>query len=121
MQVGGKDIGLLYTVRARIAIAKLTGKHEIADIMSLFKGNEEQQIDNLYKVARILNHEYELKRKLDKGASVDLNENQSILKREDLDTMLSVEFDELTDAVFRTLRGERTVEAVPSKKRTAKS
>jgi hypothetical protein len=109
------DIGFLFNVRARINIAQLTESKAIGDVGSLFDGEEEKVTDNLYKVARILNHEYELKKRRDQGKEVDLTENYSIIKKDDIIEMDNFEYNEFAARVFRTLRGERTVEATPKK------
>ena len=111
------DINFLFNVRARINIAQMTEKKVIEDIDSLLTnvGSEETYIDNIYKIARILNHEYEVKKRRDQGKEVDLTENYSIIKKDDLYEMDNTEFNAFTQQVFRCLRGERTVEATPKK------
>lgn len=109
------DINFLFNVRARINIAQLTESKAIDELGSLFDCEEEKSIDNLFKVARILNHEYELKKRIDQGKEVNLQENYAVFTKDDILEMDNVEFNEFSDKVFSVLRGERTVEATPKK------
>lgn len=120
MKIGSNEVGFLFNVRARINIAQMTGTKVISDVGTLFDGDEETTIKNLYKVAKVLNHEYELKKKQDAGVPVDPSENQAIIKLEDIYAMENTEFNELSEEVFATLRGERTVVAELKKKEKAK-
>ena len=87
MKIGGNEIGFLFNVRARINIAQLTETKSLDKIDDLFGGDEEKVVENVYKIARILNHEYEMKLRKDQGKSVDLTENYAIIKRDDLDEL----------------------------------
>lgn len=109
------DINFLFNVRARINIAQLTEKKSIDDLGSLFTGSEDATVDNIYKVARVLNHEYELKKRHDQGKEVDLTENYAVFTKDDILEMDNLEFVAFQDKVLRALRGERTVEAKPKK------
>jgi hypothetical protein len=122
MKVGDNEIGLLFNVRARINIAQLTGAKKIGDIGSLFEVPEDEEVENVYRIARALNHEYERKRKDEAGIEYDKNDNQAIIQLDDIYNMTNEEYNQFSEALIEVMKGERTVEAEPvkGKKRGAK-
>lgn len=115
MKIGGNEIGFLFNVRARINIAQLTETKSLDKIDDLFGGDEEKVVENVYKIARILNHEYEMKLRKDQGKSVDLTENYAIIKRDDLDELDNFEYNEFVGEIIKVLTNQRTVETEPKK------
>lgn len=122
MKVGDNKIGLLFNVRARINIAQLTDSKKLGDIASLFAVPEEDEVNNVYKIARALNHEYERKRKDEAGIEYDATENQAIIQLNDVMNMTNEEYNQFSEELIAVLKGERTVEAEPveGKKQEAK-
>lgn len=114
MKVGDNDIGFLFNVRARINIAQMTGSKKIVDIGELFDVPEDAEVENTYRIARILNHEYECARKAAAGIEFLANEDQAIIKLDDIYKLKNAEYNELQDALIGVLKGERTVEAEPA-------
>lgn len=115
MKVGDNEIGLLFNVRARINIAQLTETKKMGDIGSLFDVPEDVEVENVYKIARALNHEYERKRKDDAGIEYDKTENQAIIQLDDVYNMTNEEYNQFSEELINVLKGERTVEAEPVK------
>lgn len=115
MKVGDNEIGLLFNVRARINIAQLTDTKKLGDIASLFTVPEEDEVNNVYKIARALNHEYERKRKDEAGIEYDATENQAIIQLNDVMNMTNEEYNQFSEELIAVLKGERTVEAEPVK------
>lgn len=115
MKVGDNEIGLLFNVRARINIAQLTDTKKLGDIASLFAVPEEDEVNNVYKIARALNHEYERKRKDEAGIEYDAKENQAIIQLNDVMNMTNEEYNQFSEELIAVLKGERTVEAEPVK------
>lgn len=115
MKVGDNEIGFLFNVRARIDIAQLTGTKKMGDIGSLFEVPEDEEVVNVYRIARALNHEYERKRKDEAGIEYDKNENQAIIQLDDIYNMSNAEYNQFSAALIEVLKGERTVEAEPVK------
>ena len=115
MKVGDNEIGLLFNVRARINIAQLTETKKIGDIGSLFDVPEDVEVENVYRIARALNHEYERKRKDDAGIEYDKTENQAIIQLDDVYNMTNEEYNQFSEELINVLKGERTVEAEPVK------
>ena len=115
MKIGGNEIGFLFNVRARINIAQLTETKSLDKIDDLFGGDEEKVVENVYRIAKILNHEYEMKLRKDKGASVDLKEDYSIIKRDDLDELDNFEYNEFVSEIIKVLTNQRTVETESKK------
>ncbi len=115
MKVGDNEIGLLFNVRARINIAQLTESKKIGDIGSLFDVPEDVEVENVYRIARALNHEYERKRKDDAGIEYDKAENQAIIQLDDVYNMTNEEYNQFSEELINVLKGERTVEAEPVK------
>lgn len=115
MKVGDNEIGLLFNVRARINIAQLTETKKMGDIGSLFDVPEDVEVENVYRIARALNHEYERKRKDDAGIEYDKTENQAIIQLDDVYNMTNEEYNQFSDELINVLKGERTVEAEPVK------
>lgn len=115
MKVGDNEIGLLFNVRARINIAQLTDTKKLGDIASLFAVQEEDEVNNVYKIARALNHEYERKRKDEAGIEYDPKENQAILQLNDVMNMTNEAYNQFSEELIAVLKGERTVEAEPVK------
>lgn len=115
MKVGDNEIGLLFNVRARINIAQLTDTKKLGDIASLFAVPEEDEVNNVYKIARALNHEYERKRKDEAGIEYDPKENQAIIQLNDVMNMTNEEYNQFSEELIAVLKGERTVEAEPVK------
>lgn len=121
MNIGGNEIGFLFNVRARINLAQLTETKSLDKIDDLFEGAEGDVVNNVYRVARVLNHEYEVKKRKDQGAKVDLTENYALIKRDDLDEMDNFEYNEFVREIIGVLTGERTVEAEPKKGKKTKA
>jgi hypothetical protein len=115
MKVGDNEIGLLFNVRARINIAQLTETKKMGDIGSLFDVPEDVEVENVYRIARALNHEYERKRKDDAGIEYDKTENQAIIQLDDVYNMTNEEYNQFSEELINVLKGERTVEAEPVK------
>ena len=115
MKIGGNEIGFLFNVRARINIAQLTETKSLDKIDDLFGGDEEKVVENVYKIARILNHEYEMKLRKDQGKSVNLTEDYAIIKRDDLDELDNFEYNEFVGEIIKVLTNQRTVETEPKK------
>ena len=115
MKVGDNEIGLLFNVRARINIAQLTETKKMGDIGSLFDVPENVEVENVYRIARALNHEYERKRKDDAGIEYDKTENQAIIQLDDVYNMTNEEYNQFSEELINVLKGERTVEAEPVK------
>lgn len=115
MKVGDNEIGLLFNVRARINIAQLTETKKMGDIGSLFDVPEDVEVENVYRIARALNHEYERKRKDDAGIEYDKTENQAIIQLDDIYNMTNEEYNQFSEELINVLKGERTVEAEPVK------
>ena len=121
MIIGGNEIGFLFNVRARINLAQLTETKSLDKIDDLFEGQEGDVVNNVYRVARVLNHEYEVKKRKDQGAKVDLTENYALIKRDDLDEMDNFEYNEFVREIIGVLTSERTVEAEPKKGKKTKA
>ena len=117
MKVGDNEIGLLFNVRARINIAQLTNEKKLGDIGSLFTVPEDKEVENVYKIARILNHEYECKRKREAGIEFLATDNQALIKLDDLMDLPNDEYNQFADELIAVLKGERTVEAEPIKEK----
>ena len=117
MKVGDNEIGLLFNVRARINIAQLTETKKMGDIGSLFDVPEDVEVENVYRIARALNHEYERKRKDDAGIEYDKTENQAIIQLDDVYNMTNEEYNQFSEELINVLKGERTVEAEPVKEK----
>lgn len=115
MKIGGNEIGFLFNVRARINIAQLTETKSLDKIDDLFGGDEEKVVDNVFRIARILNNEYELKLRRDQGKCVDLTEDYSLIKRDDLDELDNFEYNEFVGEIIKVLTNQRTVETEPKK------
>ena len=115
MKVGDNEIGLLFNVRARITIAQLTDTKKLGDIVSLFDVPEEDEVNNVYKIARTLNHEYERKRKDEAGIEYNPTENQAIIQLDDIMNMPNEKYSQFANELIAVLKGERTVEAEPIK------
>lgn len=115
MKVGDNEIGFLFNVRARINIAQLTETKKMGDIGSLFDVPEDAEVENVYKIARALNHEYERKRKDEAGIEYDKSENQAIIQLDDVYNMTNEEYNQFSEELIAVLKGERTVEAEPVK------
>ena len=115
MKVGDNEIGLLFNVRARINIAQLTETKKMGDIGSLFDVPEDVEVENVYRIARALNHEYERKRKDEAGIEYDKNDNQAIIQLDDIYNMTNEEYNQFSEELINVLKGERTVEAEPVK------
>ena len=115
MKIGGNEIGFLFNVRARINIAQLTETKSLDKIDDLFGGDEEKVVENVYKIARILNHEYEMKLRKDQGKSVNLTEDYAIIKRDDLDELDNFEYNEFVGEIIKVLTNQRTVETEQKK------
>lgn len=120
MKVGDNEIGLLLNVRARINIAQLTPSKTVDDVTKLFtEGSEEERIEHTYKVARILNHEYEVDKRKKQGKTIDLSKDSySIIDEDDFMTMENAEFLAFLDELFAVLFGKRTVVAEPKKEKS---
>ena len=123
MEIRGNEIGFYFNVRARINIAQLTETKALDKIDDLLRGDEEQVVENVFRIARILNHEYELKKRQDEGKNVNLKEDYSLIKLDDILDLDNFEYNQLFNEVLDTLTGNRTVVAEPKKgkKTTAKS
>ncbi len=117
MKVGDNEIGLLFNVRARINIAQLTETKKMGDIGSLFDVPEDVEVENVYRIARALNHEYERKHKDDAGIEYDKTENQAIIQLDDVYNMTNEEYNQFSEELINVLKGERTVEAEPVKEK----
>lgn len=117
MKVGDNEIGLLLNVRARINIAQLTPSKTVEDINGLFtEGTEEERVEHVYRVARILNHEYEVDKRKKQGKPIDLTKDTySIIDKDDFMTMNTKDFMAFIDEVFDVLYDRRTVIAEPKK------
>lgn len=114
MKVGDNDIGFLFNVRARINIAQMTGSKKIVDIGELFDVPEDEEVKNTYKIARILNDEYERARKRAAGIEFLPTEDQALIQIDDIYALQNAEYNELQNELIGVLKGERTVEAEPA-------
>lgn len=110
MKIGNNEIGFFFNVRARINIAQNTTSKRFTDISELFQGGDEEQMENVYKIAKILNHEYEVKKRQSEGKTVDLKEDYSLIKRDDIEAMDNFEYIKFQEELIAVLKGERTVE-----------
>ena len=112
--------GYLFNVRARINVAKLCRGGKFENLGELFQGSDEEKVENLYKVGKILNNEFERKQRKDKGLDVDMSADYSTIS---LDELLDLEsLDDFETEVVNAILGEKaTVEAEPSKKSKKKS
>ena len=68
MKVGSKEIGMLYTVRASIALGKLNGGHSVTSFFeNMVSGDDEVDFHKIIDAVKILHEAYDRKMAADEA------------------------------------------------------
>lgn len=123
MQIGGKEIKMRYSVRARLKIAALCPGKKLNNLDQLLSGSEEETVKALVKIGKILNNDYEAHKRLEAGDPVDMDEDYSLFTLDDVLDMEGFEISALESLITYTMfsDGKQTVEAEEPKRRGKKT
>lgn len=122
MRINGKDIGLRYSVRARLQIAALCPDGRIEKLGEFLSDNDEKSVHGLAKVAQIMNSEYERFKRKERQEPIEDDANYAVFDMAEVEDMTVGELNELDAACMEAMQRDsaRTVETEPPKGKAGK-
>lgn len=118
LKFNGEEIPLAFTVRAKIELGKIGGKHSYSDFITSIDGtNDEQDFDRIYSAIKILHEAYLRKQAIEDGRPYQ-SEDFKISKEDFLDVDIE-EWSAMQQAIIDTIMGDSktTVQTEPIKKK----